>query len=81
MDIDPEWFPLHELRKRFGLSRSTGNRLIAVDAITAAKVGRRVLLNAASVRRYLASQPRPQIQMDANAARLGRCSSVDQIRE
>lgn len=73
MDIKAEWFPLNELRKRFGLSRSTGNRLIAAGAITAAKVGRRVLLSTASVRRYLASQPRPQIQMDAKAARLDHC--------
>jgi excisionase family DNA binding protein len=79
MDIESEWFPLTELRKRFGPSRSTGNRLIAIGAITAAKVGRSVLLNTASVRRYLASQPRPQIQMDAKAARLGRRSGVDQI--
>ena len=70
MDIEAEWFPLTELRERFGLSRSTGNRLIATGAFTAAKVGRRVLLSAASVRRYLADLPPPQIQTDARAARL-----------
>jgi excisionase family DNA binding protein len=70
MDLEAEWFPLNELRKRFGLSRSTGNRLIAAGSVSAAKVGRRVLLSTASVRQYLQNQPRPQIQMDARTARL-----------
>lgn len=70
MDINAEWFPLTELRQRYGISRSTGNRLIATGAITAAKVGRRVLLSAASIREFLERQPSPQIRMDAKAARL-----------
>lgn len=70
MDIEAEWFPLTELRERFGLSRSTGNRLIASGAVTARKVGRRVLLDAKSVQRFLQSQPRPEIRMDAKAVRL-----------
>lgn len=72
MDIEAEWFPLTELRERFGLSRSTGNRLIAAGAIIAAKVGRRVLLSTASVRQYLAAQPSPQIQADTRADRLNK---------
>lgn len=70
--IDAEYCPLAELDPRFGISRTTGNRLIAEELIDAIKLGTSVLVNVPSVRRYLAGLPRPSIRTDDRSARLAR---------
>jgi hypothetical protein len=53
--------PFSGLRTQYGISRSTGNRLIAASLIDARKLGRRVLINTHSVRQHLNRLPRPAI--------------------
>ena len=66
----PEWITFRRLRTQFGISRSTGNRLIAAQLIDARKVARRVLINAPSVRQHLVCLPRPAIKSDDKSDRL-----------
>jgi excisionase family DNA binding protein len=68
--IAPEWITFSGLRMQFGISRSTGNRLIAAGLIDARKVGRRVLINTHSVRQHLNRLPRPTIKPDDKSDRL-----------
>lgn len=70
--INAEYCPLAELDPRFGISRTTGNRLIAEELIDAIKLGTSVLVNVPSVRRYLAGLPRPSIRTDDRSAKLAR---------
>jgi hypothetical protein len=65
-----EWVPIAELEPRFGISRSTGYRLIAEKLIEARKVGARTSVNVASVRRYYDSLPAPAIKQDGRSAKL-----------
>jgi hypothetical protein len=74
--VDAEYCPLAELDPRFGISRTTGNRLIAERLIDARKLGSSVLVNVASVRRYLAGLPRPSIRTDDRSARLAAPQSA-----
>jgi hypothetical protein len=60
----PEWITFSRLHMQFGISRSTGNRLIAANLIDARKVGRRVLISTHSVRQHLNRLPRPAIKPD-----------------
>jgi hypothetical protein len=66
-----EWVPIAGLEPRFGISKSTGYRLVAEELVEARKVGSRTVVNLQSVRRYLENQPLPNIKADERSARLG----------
>ena len=68
--VDAEYCPLAELDSRFGISRTTANRLIAEQLIDARKLGSSTLVNVPSVRRYLAGLPRAAIKPDDRSAKL-----------
>jgi len=72
LGIAAEYCPLADLDPRFGISRTTGNRLIAEQLIDAIKLGSSTLVNVPSVRRYMASLPRPSIKPDARSRKLAR---------
>jgi hypothetical protein len=65
-----EWVPIAGLTPRFGWSNSTSYRLVAQELVEARKVGGKTLVNLASVRRYLANQPLPNIKADERSAAL-----------
>jgi hypothetical protein len=69
-EMDAEWITFSSLRTQFGISRSTGSRLIAARLIVAKKLGKRVLISAESVRQHLDRLPQPEIKLDDRAARL-----------
>jgi hypothetical protein len=72
-----EWVSIDGLEARFGFSKSTSYRLVAEELVEARKVGARTIVNLASVRRYLANQPLPNIKSDARSAKLGPARSND----
>ncbi|WP_201306114.1 helix-turn-helix transcriptional regulator [Roseomonas harenae] len=53
----PEAVPLPRMREHFGISRSTVYRLAAAGQIRLIKLGRTTLVDATSVRAFLAAQP------------------------
>lgn len=65
-----EWASIASLETRFDISKSTGYRLVAEEQIEARKVGGKTLVNLASVRRYIANQPPPNIKADDRSAKL-----------
>jgi hypothetical protein len=65
-----EWVPIAGLEARFGFSKSTSYRLVAEELVEARKVGGKTLVNLASVRRYIANQPPPNIKADERSAKL-----------
>jgi hypothetical protein len=74
--LTPEWITFGGLRTQFGISRSTGNRLIAASLIDARKLGRRVLINTHSVRQHLDRLAHPAIKPDDKSERLAAKSSA-----
>jgi hypothetical protein len=72
-----DWFPLTQIQTRYGISRSTANRLIAEQLIEARKVGSLVLVNGISLDRYISSQPLARIKPDDRSSKLiGQHNSV-----
>lgn len=65
-----EWVPIAGLELRFGLSKSTTYRLVAEELVEARKVGGKTIVNLASVRRFIANQPLPNIKTDDRSQRL-----------
>jgi hypothetical protein len=64
------WFRLTDIQDLYGIGRSTANRLIAERLIEARKVGDRVLINHASMDRYISSQPLVATKPDDRSAKL-----------
>ncbi|MDO9502153.1 helix-turn-helix domain-containing protein [Falsiroseomonas sp.] len=58
----PEAVPLPKAHAIFGLSRSTLYRLAAAEKIRLFKVGRATLVDAASVRAFLAAAPAAEVR-------------------
>jgi excisionase family DNA binding protein len=67
-DVSPEAVPLPRLQAVFGISRSTAYRLAAEGRIRFLKVGRSTLVDAASVRAFLASLPAATIRPERKEA-------------
>jgi hypothetical protein len=76
MEPSAEWVPIGELKPRFGISRSTGYRLIAAGLIEARKVGARTTIHVPSVRRYHDRLPAPVIKQDNRSAKLAAASRM-----
>jgi excisionase family DNA binding protein len=68
-DAPPEAFPLPRMRDHFGISRSTAYRLAAAGKIRLIKLGRTTLVDASSVRRFLAAQPTALIRGEHSKAK------------
>jgi excisionase family DNA binding protein len=67
-DVSPEAVPLPRATAVFGLSRSTLYRLAGEGRIRFLKVGRSTLVDAASVRQFLATLPAATIRAERKAA-------------
>lgn len=67
-DVSPEAVPLPRATAVFGLSRSTLYRLAGEGRIRFLKVGRSTLVDAASVRQFLATLPAATIRPERKAA-------------
>ncbi|MCW8084730.1 MerR family transcriptional regulator [Sabulicella glaciei] len=65
VSLAPEMVPLPRAPAVFGLSRSGFYRLAAEGRIRMVKAGARTLVDAASVRAYLASLPVAEVKGDA----------------
>jgi excisionase family DNA binding protein len=55
-EVTPQWLRFPEAERYSGLGRSTLTRLINVGAIRAAKVGKSVRINRASIDEYMEQQ-------------------------
>jgi excisionase family DNA binding protein len=55
-EVTPEWLRFHEAERYSGLGRSTLTKLIGYGEIKAAKIGKSVRINRASIDRYMAQQ-------------------------
>ena len=65
-----EWGSMRDLKRRFGISQSTGYRLAAAGFIEVRKIGARSIVSFASVRRHIARQPTPELKQDERAIKL-----------
>jgi hypothetical protein len=73
-----EWVPIGGLKPRFGWSDATSHRLVAQELVEARKVGGKTLVNLASVRRFLADQPLPNLKQSAGL-RPERCKQATEV--